>query len=312
MTNRPGRVVLLGPQRGHPGLGGLISELADGGSVALITAGWQEWEEDDAELRSALGAEAVNLGLYHRAEEIWAEDRELAGAHKKLQHDVRLLRSAYNVRLARALEAWIEVQAMPGDAAVLDPEREAALASVRELDVQHAGRLQDLRNAFYRSTDPLMRSSVGRQRDQIARVLEDAGVVFVAGGHLPALLNRLRLFGVDRLLRGRTVVAASAGAMALTERVVLFHDTPPWGPGHAEVGEVGLGLAPGVVALPDANARLRLDDPGRVARMARRFEPDACVLLDAESRVAWRGRWDPRGARRLTSRGTVEAWRPGA
>ena len=312
MSQRPGRAVLLGPQRGHPGLGGLISELAGGGSVALITAGWQEWEEDDAELRSALGAEAVNLRLYHRAEEVWAEDRELAEAHKKLQHDVRLLRGAYNVRLARAMEAWIEVQAMPGDAAVLDPEREGALASVRELDAQHAGRLQDLRNAFYGSTDPLMRSSVGRQRDQIARVLEDAGVVFIAGGHLPALLNRLRLFGVDGLLRGRTVVAASAGAMALTDRVVLFHDTPPWGPGHAEVGEVGLGLAPGVVALPDADARLRLDDPGRVARMAHRFEPDACVLLDAESRLAWDGRWDPRGARRLTSRGTVEAWRPAA
>jgi hypothetical protein len=312
VSHRPGRVVLLGPQRGHPGLGGLISELAGGGRVALITAGWQEWEDDDGELRSALGAEAINVRLYHRAEEVWAEDSELAGAHKKLQQDVRLLRSAYNLRLARAMEAWIEVQAMPGDAAVLDPEREAALASVRELDAQHAGRLEDLRNAFYGSTDPLMRASVGRQRHQVAGVLEDAGVVFIAGGHLPALLNRLRLFGVDQLIRDRSVVAASAGAMALTERVVLFHDTPPWGPGHAEVGEVGLGLAPGIVALPDADTRLRLGDPGRVARMARRFEPDACVPLDVESRVAWNGRWEPRGARRLTSRGTVEAWRPAA
>jgi len=93
---------------------------------------------------------------------------------------------------------------------------------------------------------------------------------------------------------------------------VLFHDSPPWGPGHAEAGEVGLGLVPGVVALPHASERLRLDDAGRVSRFARRFEPDACVLLDAGVRLEWMDGWRSPEARRLAPSGRVEPWRTAA
>ena len=39
--------------------------------------------------------------------------------------------------------------------------------------------------------------------------------LIITGGNLPVLLNRLRLFGLPRLLAGRTVVGWSAGAMVL-------------------------------------------------------------------------------------------------
>jgi hypothetical protein len=126
------------------------------------------------------------------------------------------------------------------------------------------------------------------------------------------LLNRLRLFGVDRLLAGRTVVACSGGAMALAERVVLFHDAPPWGPGHPEVGEVGMGLVTGVIALAHGSARLRLGDMARVARFARRFAPDACLLLDPGARAEWAGEWSAAEARVLATSGRVEPWRTAA
>jgi len=286
----------------------VVADLGAPGPVALITAGWQEWEEDDARLRDGLGAGAFNLRLYGRAEVIWREDPELADGHRRLQTDVRLLRRAYNVRLAHAMDAWIELQEAPGEGDVLDAERASALAAVQELDRHHARRLGELREAFYRRFDPLMRAAVGRQRDEVAQALSGVSVVVVAGGHVPSLLNRLRLFGVDQLLEGKTVVAAGGGAMALARNVVLFHDSPPWGPGHAEMGEVGLGLYPGVVALPDGGSRLRLDDPGRVSRMARRFAPDACVLLDPGTRVEWDGRWHPHGARRLGDHGSAQVW----
>ncbi len=308
MSFRPSRVVLLGPQRPSPDVGGVVAGLGEAGPVALVTAGWQEWEEDDAPIREALGPGAFNLRLYGRAEAVWKEDPELARGHRKLQDDVRLLRRAYNVRLARAMDAWTELQGLPGSPEVLDGEREAALAAVRELDRHHADGVVELREAFYRAYDPLMRASVGRQREEVRHALEHVRVVVVEGGHVPALLNRLRLFGVDRLLQGKTVVACSGGAMALASQVVLFHDTPPWGPGHAEMGEVGLGIFPGVVALPHGSARLRLDDPGRVSRMARRFAPDVCVVLDPGTRLDWDGRWHSHGARRLSGYGWVEPW----
>jgi hypothetical protein len=311
MTVGPARVILLGPQRPHVTAGTVVAELG-AGPAALISAGWQEWEEEDGHVLGALGPGAFNLRLYGRAETVWQEDPELAQGHRKLQDDVRALRRAYNVRLARTMDAWLDLLALRGSPGVLDPERHDALAAVRELDDHHRRRLIELRQDFYRRFDPLMRSSVGRQRDEIRRGLEGVGVVVVMGGHVPALLNRLRLFGLDQLLVGKSVVACSGGAMALAERVVLFHDSPPWGPGHAEMGEVGLGLYPGVVALPHGSARLRLDDAGRVGRMAARFAPDACLVLDPGSRADWDGRWHPHGTLRLTLGGHTETWRGAA
>ncbi len=308
MTARPARFVLLGPQRPNPDVRAAVAGLGEPGPVAIVTAGWQEWEGEDAGLRDSLGPGAFNLRLYGRAEQVWRDDPELARAHRKLQEDVRAVRRAYNVRLARTMDAWIDLQKLSGDPMVLDPEREDALAAVRELDRHHARRLVELRGAFYARYDPLMRAPVGRHREEIRRALEPARGVVVEGGHVPALLNRLRLFGVDQLLGGKTVVACSGGAMALAHQVVLFHDAPPWGPGHAELGEVGLGLFPGLVALPHGSARLRLDDPGKVSRMARRFAPDVCVVLDPGTRLDWDGRWHAHGARRLAHGGWAEPW----
>jgi hypothetical protein len=75
--------------------------------------------------------------------------------------------------------------------------------------------------------------------------------------------------------------------MALSDRVVLFHDSPPQGPGAAEVLDAGLGVATGIVVLPQPETRLRLDDAARVELMARRFSPATCVALPARSRVSW-------------------------
>ena len=73
--------------------------------------------------------------------------------------------------------------------------------------------------------------------------------------------------------------------MAVTERVVLFHDRMPHGPGHAEVLSRGLGLVQGAVVLPHATRRLDLDDPGRTDLLERRFAPRRLVPLDAGARV---------------------------
>jgi hypothetical protein len=75
-------------------------------------------------------------------------------------------------------------------------------------------------------------------------------------------------------------VAWSAGAMVLTERVVLFHDDPPHGEPAAELLDAGLGLVRDIVALPDARRRLAMSDPDRLAALSRRFAPATCVTLD--------------------------------
>ena len=81
------------------------------------------------------------------------------------------------------------------------------------------------------------------------------------------------------------VIAWSAGAMALAERIVLFHDRSAHGPGHPEVYGSGLSVLRNVVPLPHARARLLLDDAPRMAVFARRFAPARCVLLENGTRM---------------------------
>jgi peptidase E len=138
-------------------------------------------------------------------------------------------------------------------------------------------------------------------------VLDGCDALCIAGGHVAILLNRMRLFTILDLLREQPIIAWSAGAMAISERVVVFHDRPPQGAGAAEVLEAGLGACAGVVPLPHAEKRLDLADSARVALFARRFAPSLCVALDPRTRIDWQEqRWKGQtGTRCLTKSGEL-------
>lgn len=315
------RVTLLGPQRHVTTIGDVASELGWRGPVAVITAGWEEREDEDAELVEALGLPTRNLRLFARSEQAFAEDPALLEALRQRHDRLRALRRLYRRRLHHALEAARELFGATAHASVddgdvpfperpewsdptlIDPTRAHALRAVAELDRFHIKRVVDTLAAFDQSVDPSSRPAVRRQRDAIAHDLAGCEAIAIAGGHVTVLLNRLRLFGFDRLVMRRPIMAWSAGAMALTERVVLFHDDPPQGRGDPEVFEPGLGLCPDVVALPHASKRLELDDAVRVTLLARRFTPATCVALDPSSRVDWDGQtWHGHGETRGLSR----------
>ena len=114
--------------------------------------------------------------------------------------------------------------------------------------------------------------------------MDECGGVVVAGGHVGVLLRTMRVFALDKILK-TPLIAWSAGAMALAERVILYHDMAPQGPGDAEVYAEGLGAYRGVLPFPHAKRRLRLSDDDHVGLMARRFEPWRCLLLADGVRV---------------------------
>ncbi len=280
------QVVLLGPQRLAPTLDREIENLAIEGSIAAITAGWQEREAEDDELRDLLGGDVVNLDLHRRADAVFAEDSELAAAHRDRQDELKALQSFYRFRLDPALApARALLERRRGPTRWLAAERRAAVSAVRALDRQHLLRVAGIHRRFEALWHPWERPAVKRHRNEIGEILSGAKALAIAGGHVAVLLNRLRLFGVAELLGNQPILAWSAGAMALTDRVVLFHDTPPQGAGNAEVLENGLGLVPGLVVLPHARRRLKLDNPHRVALFSRRFRPATCVPLDEGTRL---------------------------
>ncbi len=304
-------VTLLGPQRLAPCLDTVLAARAIEGPLALITAGWEELEQEDGELTEHLGVETVNLRLFGRTEEVFALDDELYQALFARRERLRGLQRVYRMRLRHALEAARDLFSREGDAELLVPERADALAAVTALDEHHLARVQAVHAEFEEQWKPAERPEMARHSQEVAAALGACAGVAIAGGHVVVLLNRLRLFNLATPLQGLTLLAWSAGAMALTEKVIAFHDSPPQGPGNPEVLEAGLGIVPGIVALPSARRRLKLHDPVRVALLARRFAPSACIALDESDHVGLRldapgTLLAGGGARRLQPTGEVE------
>jgi hypothetical protein len=307
-VTRAAPIILLGPQRLRPTLIAPIRSLGVRGSIATITAGWREREKDDAELHQHLEGRSVNLELYRRAEQVFDSDPELAAVHHERQIVLQQMQSLYDVRLSHAMAACFALLRREGSPELLWRERRDALEAVRELDRRHLARVREVRDEFDARLQPSERLAVVAERRQIEGILAGAEAVAIAGGHVAVLLNRLRLFGIDELLADRPVIAWSAGAMAVSERIFLFHDSPPQGPGNAEVLDAGLGLAQGVVPLPHARKRLLLEDADRLWILSGRLAPEHGVLLDPGSRVDWNGRrWSAEpGNLRIAPEGRLE------
>jgi hypothetical protein len=190
----------------------------------------------------------------------------------------------YLLRLDHALQAVYAIQRRTGHDRLRADALAEALAAVRELDAAHLHHTSDVRGEFYQSWQSCDRPLIAEHRAAVARLLGEAVALVVAGGHVGVLAHTLHLFDVAPPPHS-PVIAWSAGAMALTDRIVLFHDRSPQGSGHPEVFGRGLGVLRGVVALPHARARLLLDDTPRMAVFARRFAPARCVLLENGTRV---------------------------
>ena len=282
------RVVLLGPQR-RPTVDAVARSLSLDGPVATITAGWQEREPDDAELSTLLGGRAVNLSLYRRWLDVQDRDPQWAAAERDVAGTLAELQELYLLRLDYALQAVYAVQrhaareAGPDALAGGDALGEA-IAAVRELDAAHLHRVDGVRGEFFQRLPPHERPVIAGHRAAVAALVGEAAAVVIAGGHVGVLADVLHLFNVAAVLRS-PVLAWSAGAMALTDRIVLFGDRSPQGPGHPEVYGSGLSVLRDVVLLPHARARMLLDDTPRMAVFARRFGPARCLLLDPGTRI---------------------------
>jgi len=279
---------MLGPQRSVPSVGPVLDRLgvADG-HICTITAGWQDREGEIDELQGHLARQTKDLGLYRRAEDIFASHPEFRQAYHQRQKTLKELQRLYRRRLNHAIAAFAELMREPEEDILIQNERRAALRALRTLDRQHLRRIEHIHAAFEQSAQPWLLEDIRSHQREIETIIGTSAAVVIAGGHVEILLNRLRLFGLQSILADRPVIAWSAGAMALSDRVVLFHDHPPQGAGIAEIADRGLSFFPGVVPLPHAGQRLRLHDSERVSLFARRFGPAQCLTLDGGAEVLW-------------------------
>jgi hypothetical protein len=305
-------IVLCGAQHAEPSVPRVLRELGVKGPVAMVAAGWQEREAEPGAVADP-GVPVVELALHARGEQVFADDAELSDAYKARQLKLRLMQEAYRVRLEHAAQAARAVAVRSADPALAAEEQAASLELFRYIDADHLARCRAVHASFEGRLVPRGRRVVQRHVDELRKAIEPTDAIVIAGGHVAVLLNRLRLFGLAELAGPRPIIAWSAGAMALTERVVLFHDDPPHGQAISEVLDAGLGLARGLVVLPEPRLRLRLDDRARVGEMVQRYTPATCIALDHGAQI-----WVDDGrairavsAQRLDPSGSVQqGWTP--
>lgn len=276
--------ILLGPCDQQT-LRDACAMLANPGPVVTITAGWQDEEGDIGELADELQLPLEDLGIYARAEEWLAREPGLRDLNRERQEQLLKLQELYRIRLGPTLRAARGLQEAEAPPELLRPELKAAIAQLRALDRHHLRRLRAIHQVFERRLARLQGPQTTREREAVQSRLQQAGLVLVAGGHVAVLINRIRQFSLGSLLATKPLVAWSAGAMVLSERIVVFHQRAPQGLRDAEVLDEGLGIVPGLVLLPHARTRLDWGNPARLALFSQRFAPSACCTLDESSLI---------------------------
>lgn len=329
------RITLLGPQR-DPRVPQVAERLGlRGRRFALITAGWRDREREDELLTELLGGDTLNLGLWGLMQQVWELDPELAEGDRRRRQLHAQMQELYLIGLEKAAEAIRRIR----DRTSLD-ERARAMAVedvldvMRGLDDRHLERVADLNHAFFARYRPEHRDAVAEGRMRVGRMIAECEAIAVTGGHVGVLMGALHLFNLAPALAApaapaapagpdadaaerpapvllRPVLAWGAGAMALTERVLLFYDHAVSSPPVSELLMNGLGLTRGIVALPSATDRLDLRNPDRMSVLALRTAPRLPVLLDAQSEITLTadGRL-PAGARVVGTDGHPTAYQP--
>ena len=281
MTASPLIRVLLGPQSPVPNIAEAVANAGLGeGPLAVISSAWQEAEGDIDELRDVLDVQLEDLGLYRRAEELMASDPILEAAARSRQDKLIAQQKMYRLRLKQLNIAARHMMSAEGDAEMVAAEQRHAIAQLRALDRHHLHRSDSIWRTFSERFCPASYEPLNRHAQEIGDIINRCAGVAITGGNVAVLINRLRLFGVDELLDSCNIVAWSAGAMTLADRIVLFHDHAPDGRRDAEVLGGGCGVLPGYVFLPDTRHRLRQGDRRRIGLLSRRFSPDVCLALD--------------------------------
>lgn len=289
VANTRGALALLGPQSPNPSLAQALTAINASGPYGVITAGWRDAEGEIDSLQKHLGVPVEDLALYERVEDIFSRDPDLFEAHRQRQDQLRQLQRLYRVRLQAGAQACYRLMTRHEDKALVQLQVNAAISQLRALDRFHARQIARVHQEFEDRFVPQQRPVVHEHRRALNAILDKMGTVLIAGGHVAVLASRLRLLGMAELLADHPLAGWSAGAMVLTDQLVLFHDRAPQGRREPELLDVGLGRVRGIVALPAASQRLELDQRQALNLLARRFAPARCLTLDPAAWVAWDG-----------------------
>jgi hypothetical protein len=278
-------VTLLGPLGDGVDLAAEVDALGVDGPVALITAGWEAGERNDADIDRRLGGGSRNLGLYGRRLDILGGDDEYAAAERLLRTQLNELREVYLIRLRHALEGVESIRRRFTDAGQSPAaELDTPIDAVRALDDAHVASMKEAYDRFYAAHPPHDRALITEHRNDVASIVDGCAAIAIAGGHVGVLNDCLHLCNLAALIKEKPLIAWSSGCMAVSERIVVVDDDDPAGRPD-EIFDIGIGVARALVALPAATNRLHAHDTDRLGLLARRCAPSMCMVFDVGDRL---------------------------
>jgi len=298
--------LLLGPQRPVVNFDSALARSGIGdGPIGVISAAWQEAEGDIDGMQRLVKNPLSDLHLYQKTEALFAADTRLHEAYRQRQERLKEQQRLYRLRLRQLKIAARVILRAEGEPSVVAAERRHAISQLRALDQHHLRQVDKIHARFDKGFNVDCHDLLADHTTSLAEALSQFETLLITGGNVVVLMNRLRLFGLGPQLRRKNIVAWSAGAMVLADRIVLFHERMPQGRRDAEIMCRGMAIVPDTVLLPNASGRLKLRDSLRIGLFGRRFSPADCVTLDNGSYLLFEGGnlRESEAARRMTRNG---------
>lgn len=305
--------ILLGPQRPSANLREVLTAAAlPEGPVGVISAGWQEGEGELDDLSQLIQNPLVELNLYHRADNIFSADKAFQSVYRQRQDRLQELQKLYRTRLRHLMIAARQIRRQKVTSGLIAAEQQHAISQVRALDTHLLSSVETIYSQYAEALKPSSSALLTEQIQEIESVLENCASIVIPGGNVLVLLNRLQLFEMQHMIHSRHVVAWSAGAMALSDIIVLYHDRVPLGRRDPEVLGPGLGIVSGHLFLPDSKKRLQVKDRVRISLFSQRFAPVKCVTLNSGSSIYFddESLCQANNVGKLTAKGKIEELLP--
>jgi len=243
--------------------------------------------------------------LLQRAPELGESWRELRQAEQTarrfyLEHNAHLL-ALFRRTLAeaKALEPELTVPRLlsrdggPGSGArplaryALARELRQALRTLEANDDHLFELLGEIERRAFDSAGVVYHPGWRAARERLEQRILSASAILLFGGRLDLLLDGLRFFRLreplaEALRRGAQLVAQSAGAMVLCERIIVYDDFAET-PRDFQLYDRGLALVRDMQLFPHCMERIQTDDRDNLAYLARRFRHHVCVGLNQRS-----------------------------
>lgn len=170
---------------------------------------------------------------------------------------------------------------------------QASMQKLRDHDQQMLSICHEIDDAFFESSQVMQHPLYQQIRQLLIERILSANSIFIFGGHIAVLFNRLNFFRLrdvflEALERGANFYTVSAGSLSLCQYLVVFDEESTEWTGSArmydfELFDKGFGLVTKVQLFPHCKDYIAMEDPDTIAYTAARFNHSLCVGLDQHS-----------------------------